>query len=106
MISVFDIMFIGGDFMEFGNKVIGIAIAVFITIALLIMVQGSIASAIVPAVYDCGVDTICGGANAGDDTLITAAGAFNGSATGTLMTLIPLIVVAGLLGAVYLKRRK
>lgn len=68
--------------MSFGNKVVNIAIAVFITIAILVEVQGEIATA------------------------TGAGGAFENTATGTLMTLIPLVVVAGLLGVAWIRGRK
>ena len=65
--------------MNFGNKVVNIAIAVFITIAILVEVQGEIAVA------------------------TGTGGVFEGTATGTLMTLIPLVVVAGLLAVAWIK---
>ena len=67
--------------MNFGNKVVSIAIAVFITIAILTEVQGSIATA------------------------TGTGGVFENTATGTLMTLIPLVIVAGLLGVAWIKNR-
>ena len=67
--------------MNFGNKVVNIAIAVFITIAILVEVQGEIATA------------------------TGTGGTFENTATGTLMTLIPLVVIAGLLGVAWLRNR-
>ena len=67
--------------MNAGNKIVNIAIAVFIGIAILTEVQATIATA------------------------TGTGGAFENTATGTLMTLIPLVVVAGLLGVAWFRSR-
>lgn len=92
--------------MKLGDKIIVMAVGAMIAITLVVQVQRSIASAVAPEVVDCGLDEICGGANSADDVVTSVAGVFNGTATGSLMTLIPLIIIAGVLGYVYLSKDK
>lgn len=66
--------------MAFGSKVIGVAIAVLITINILVDVQGEIATA------------------------TGTGGVFENTTTGTLLTIIPVVVVAGLLGYAWMTR--
>lgn len=66
--------------MNFGNKIIGIAVGALITVAIVIEVQGSIATA------------------------TGTGGVFENTATGSLMTLIPLVMIAGLLGYAYVTK--
>lgn len=64
-----------------GQKVISIVVAVMIAVAVLVELQGTLATA------------------------TGVGGVFENTATGSLLTLIPLVIVAGLLGYAYISKK-